>query len=194
MKKLLLLLMLLLWPAWASAQIVTPGGGGSVANGTVIGGSCPANQFVNAIGNPTGVPTCAVPPSGTGYPAGTTPQMTGYASANNSEAETLGGDATLARPSAGNYTITVTKTNGVALTGLATATIPLAIANGGTGITTAPTSGQMLVANSATTYAPVAMSGDCSITSGGAITCTKTGGVAYTAFATAPTPLSVALG
>jgi len=194
MKKLLLLLMLLLWPAWASAQIVTPGGGGSVANGTVTGGTCPANQFVNAIGNPTGVPTCAVPPSGTGYPAGTTPQMTGYASANNSEAETLGGDATLARPSAGNYTITVTKTSGVAFTGLATASIPLVVVNGGTGTASPPTTGQMLIANSGTSYAPVTMSGDCSVTSAGAITCTKTTGVAFTALATAPVPLSVANG
>src|SRR5262252_1687427 len=189
-----LIVLLLLWPAWASAQIVTPGGGGSVAAGTVIGGSCPANQFVNVIGNPTGVPTCAVPPSGTGYPAGTTPQMTGYASANNSEAETLGGDATLARPSAGNYTITVTKTNGTAFTGLATATIPLLVVNGGTGTANPPTTGQMLIANSGTTYAPVTMGGDCTITSAGAVTCTKTSGVAFTGLATASIPLSVANG
>jgi len=194
MKKLLPLLMLLLWPAWASAQIVTPGGGGSVANGTVIGGSCPANQFVNVIGSPTGVPSCAVPPSGTGYPAGTTPQMTGYASANNSEAETLGGDATLTRPSAGNYTLTVTKTNGTAFTGLATATIPLSIGNGGTGQATAPAIGQMLVANSTTTFAPVAISGDATITSAGVLTVTKTNSVAFSALATAPVPLSVANG
>jgi len=194
MKRVLWIIIWLLLVGRASAQIVTPGGGGSVANGTVIGGTCPANQFVSAIGNPTGVPTCAVPPSGTGYPAGTTPQMTGYASANNSEAETLGGDATLARPSAGNYTITVTKTNGTAFTGLATATIPLLVVNGGTGTANPPTTGQMLIANSGTTYAPVTMGGDCTITSAGAVTCTKTSGVAFTGLATASIPLSVANG
>src|SRR5262252_2947089 len=189
-----LIVLLLLWPAWASAQIVTPGGGGSVAAGTVIGGSCPANQFVNVIGSPTGVPTCAVPPSGTGYPAGTTPQMTGYASANNSEAETLGGDATLTRPSAGNYALTVTKTSGVAFTGLATASIPLSVANGGTANAVAPSSGQILIANSPTAFAPQSLSGDATMTSVGVLTVTKTAGQPFTSIATATVPLSIALG
>ena len=63
--------------------------------------------------------------------------------------------------------------------------LPISALNGGTGTTTAPTSGQILVgvmANNA--YSPVALSGDCSLTYTGAITCTKTNGASFTSAAT----------
>lgn len=50
---------------------------------------------------------------------------------------------------------------------------------------TAPSAGQILAGNAGgTAYAPVAMSGDCTITSAGAITCTKTNGTSFGAGAT----------
>jgi len=192
MKYLLSALMLVLLPTIASAQIVTPGGGGIVTGGTVTGGSCTGSQFVNAIST-TGVPTCATPSTG-GVPAGSPPQLVGYSAANTGEAETFGGDATLTRSGANAYSISVTKTAGVAFTGLATAAIPLSIANGGRGSTAAPTTGQIDVASSATAFTPVTMSGDATITSAGVITVTKTNGTSFTALATAAVPLSIANG
>lgn len=49
----------------------------------------------------------------------------------------------------------------------------VAAANGGTNSSTAPSSGQILVAQSSTTYAPKTMSGSCTLASSGAITCTS---------------------
>lgn len=46
----------------------------------------------------------------------------------------------------------------------------------------------------AVTFTYSLLSGDCTATSGGAITCTKTGGVAFSALATASVPLSIANG
>src|SRR3569833_11598 len=43
--------------------------------------------------------------------------------------------------------------------------------SGGTGTNTAPTSGQILVGNTSSKYAPKTMTGDCSITFAGVITC-----------------------
>jgi hypothetical protein len=61
----------------------------------------------------------------------------------------------------------------------------LAATSGGTGSATVPTTGQLPVGNSGgTAYAPVTLSGDCALTSAGAITCTKTGGTAFGALAT----------
>jgi len=56
---------------------------------------------------------------------------------------------------------------------------PLAIASGGRGSTTAPTAGQIDVAQSATAFAPVTMSGDATLTATGAITVSKIGGITY---------------
>jgi hypothetical protein len=70
----------------------------------------------------------------------------------------------------------------------------LAIANGGNGASTAPTTGQIEVAQSASAYGPVTMSQDCTIVAAGTITCTKTNNVAFTALATAAIPLSLANG
>jgi hypothetical protein len=94
--------MLLLCPAWASAQIVSPGGGGPAAlpvnnptfTGTLsgpsinissLGGSCSAGQFMDALST-TGAITCATPAGGgTGtLPVATGPYLTLQSdSANN---------------------------------------------------------------------------------------------------------------
>src|SRR5262245_50706963 len=156
MKRWLPLLMLLLWPAWATAQITSPGGG-NVSSGTITGGSCTNPQFVQALST-SGVPTCATPAGGGALPTGNAGQFVGYpATGTTGEAETLGGDATLSRTGANAYSITITKTSGTAFTGLATATIPLSVANGGRGNATAPSTNQILVASSATAFAPVTM-------------------------------------
>lgn len=50
---------------------------------------------------------------------------------------------------------------------------------------TAPAAGQLLVGNAgATAYAPQSVSGDCTLTSAGAVTCTKAGGASFAASAT----------
>jgi hypothetical protein len=145
--------------------------------GITPGGTCTSPQFVQTISS-SGVPTCATPAGGAALPSGNAGQFVGYpATGTTGEAETLGGDATLARTGANAYSITVTKTNGTSFTGLATATIPLSIANGGRGSSTAPSVGQIDVASSTTAFTPATMSGDCTITSTGAITCTKLNGV-----------------
>ncbi len=60
---------------------------------------------------------------------------------------------------------------------------------------TAPSAAQILVGNAGgTAYAPVSLSQDCTLASTGAITCTKTNNVAFTALATATVPLSLANG
>jgi hypothetical protein len=162
-------------------------------NLALSGGGCTAGQFVQAI-NASGAATCATPGGGTGFPGGSPPQLAGFSALNTSEAETLSGDATLSRAGSNSYAIAVSKTNGSAFTALATASIPLSIANGGRGASTAPTAGQLEVAQSASAFAPVTLSGDCSITSAGVITCSKTNGTAFTTLATATVPVSVANG
>jgi len=64
----------------------------------------------------------------------------------------------------------------------------LGVGNGGTGSSTAPSSGQILVGNTGgTAYAPQTVSGDCVLTNAGAITCTKTNGTSFAASATTDT-------
>jgi hypothetical protein len=106
-------------------QVGAPTGGGKGV-GTVNA----TGLYINGVAVSTG--------GGGGLPTGAPPQFVGYpASGATGEAETLSGDAALTRAAAGSYTIAVTKTNGVAFTALATAAVPLTIANGGTGATTA---------------------------------------------------------
>ena len=164
----------------------------SKINGITPGGTCTSPQFVQVI-SASGVPTCATPASG-GVPNGAPPQIVGYSATNTGEAETLSGDATLTRAGANSYTIAVTKTGGTAFSALATAAVPLSVANGGRGSSTAPAVGQIDVASSTTAFTPVTMSGDATITSAGVITVTKTSGTAFTGLATATIPLSVANG
>lgn len=62
---------------------------------------------------------------------------------------------------------------------------------------TAPSAGQILAGNAGgTAYAPVSMSGDCTLASTGAITCTKTNGTSFSALATTTpgTGIATALG
>lgn len=71
---------------------------------------------------------------------------------------------------------------------------PTTAANGGTGSTAAPLANQLLVGQTGSVYAPETMSGDCTLAATGAITCTKTNGVVFSALATAATPLATSLG
>jgi hypothetical protein len=53
------------------------------------------------------------------------------------------------------------------------------VAYGGVNNTVAPTAGQILIAQSATAYAPETVSGDCTLAITGAFTCTKSNGTAF---------------
>jgi len=75
----------------------------------------------------------------------------------------------------------VTTTSGGVISSEASATV----GQGGLGTTTAPSSAQIPIAQSASAYAPETVSGDCTMASSGAITCTKTSGVAFGSGATA---------
>lgn len=60
-------------------------------------------------------------------------------------------------------------------------TSALTAGGGGTGSTTVPSAGQLPVGNSGgTAYAPQTLTGDCTITSGGALTCTQVNGSNFT--------------
>lgn len=62
---------------------------------------------------------------------------------------------------------------------------PVTAAHGGTGSTSVPAAGTVAVGNAGgTAYAPVAVSGDCTLTSAGAITCLETNGSPFTDLAT----------
>ncbi len=66
-----------------------------------------------------------------------------------------------------------------------TASTPIAVTSGGTGSSTAPAAGQVLVGNTAgTSFSPQSISGDCTLSSAGVVTCTKTNGVALGTAAT----------
>ncbi len=66
-----------------------------------------------------------------------------------------------------------------------TATTPVAPTSGGTGSSTAPSAGQVLVGNSGgTAFAPQTVSGDCTMAPSGAITCLKVNGTSLGAAAT----------
>jgi hypothetical protein len=163
-------------------------------NLALSGGGCTGGQFVQTI-SATGAATCASPPAGgNGYPSGSPPQFGGFSAVNTAEAETLSGDATLSRIGANSYSIAVTKTGGTSFSALATASIPLSVANGGEGTSTAPSAGQFRVAASATSVPAVTMSGDCLLSATGAITCTQTSGTAFGTLATAATPLAISNG
>jgi len=125
-------------------------------------------------------------------PNGAPPQIIGYSATNTPESETVVGDLTFARTGVNQYTATVGSLNGVAFGPLATLsagtgltanvstlslTVPVAVSLGGTGTTTAPTtSGQLMLSQSAIAYAPITMSGDATINSGGVITVSKISG------------------
>ena len=64
--------------------------------------------------------------------------------------------------------------------------LPLGTLNGGTGTATTPTSGQILIGQTGSVYAPETLAGDCTLMANGTLTCLKTGGTAFTSAATTP--------
>jgi len=84
---------------------------------------------------------------------------------------TLGGDCTFSTPN-----ITCTKTGGVAFTGAATMSLPVAIANGGTGTGSTLVG---LVRGSASAFTAAELSGDATTSASNVVTVVKVHGVAY---------------
>lgn len=64
--------------------------------------------------------------------------------------------------------------------------LPLGTLNGGTGSTTAPLAGQLLVGQVGSVYLPETLIGDCTLSSVGSVTCLKTNGASFTTAATTP--------
>jgi hypothetical protein len=138
------------------------------------------------------IPLPLTSPATGSLPNGAPPQIIGYSATNTPESETVVGDMTFARTGVNQYTSTVTKINGAPIGGLATLNAgtgftttattlnlaPVTIPLGGTGTTTPPTtSGQLLISQSTSAYAPVTLTGDGSITSAGVLTVTKINGI-----------------
>ena len=142
-------------------------------------------QIVSPIKAPPAAPVTS------SLPSGAPPQVIGYSAANTAESETVGGDFTFARTGPNAYTATITKLNGTPVGALATLNVgtgltatttlsltsPVAVTLGGTGTTAPPSAaGQLLISQSASAYGAVAMTGDGSINSAGALTVTKLAG------------------
>jgi hypothetical protein len=68
--------------------------------------------------------------------------------------------------------------------GNAGVSLPISPSSGGTGTTTAPLSGQILVGQSGGVYAPETATQDCTLIANGTFTCLKTNGVPFTTAAT----------
>lgn len=109
----------------------------------------------------------------------------------------LSGDCTLAE----NRAITCTKTNGSVLGPYATQAsltahaVALGNGTGTLNAATIGTAGRLLIDQGAGADPSFnALSQDCTVTSGGVITCTKTNNVAFTAFATQSVPCTLAQG
>lgn len=98
-----------------------------------------------------------------------------------------GGTATVAQIQSGTIDSTVIGGTTPAAGTFSTLSAKTAMApsSGGTGSAATPAAGQLLVGNAAgTAYAPQTLSGDCTVSSSGAIVCTKTNGVALGSAAT----------
>lgn len=186
-------MVLMWWPLAASAQMVSPGGGNYT--GAILGGQCTNPEFVQGISS-TGYVTCALPVGGGGGGgaiAGDVPQIVGFSATNVPAAVTSTGDVTFAPGAAGTYVATVSGINGVPPGPLATATVgngltliggalgltvPVSVANGGTGYTGTATSPQILIAQTTGAFHPELMSGDVTITAAGVATVHSIGGAA----------------
>jgi hypothetical protein len=126
--------------------------------------------------------------------------LAAWASATQIGPGNLSGDCT----TSGTLVTTCLKTNGTAFGALATvtpgsnvATILAQPANTAAGVLAgALSNGHIFVGNSSNVAAAVALSGDCSITNTGVITCLEVNGVAFTALATTVpgTGVTIALG
>lgn len=142
------------------------------------------------IASPTLAPATIVTPMD--VPNGGPPQIVGYSAANTPEAETVLGDVTFARTGTSQYTATVHSVGGITAGNVATLNVgvgltasagsmldlitPVAINLGGTGTTTAPTAGQILIAQSATAFAPMPFAGDATITTNGQVAVLRVNG------------------
>lgn len=125
-------------------------------------------------------------------PNGGPPQLIGYSDANTPASVTIVGDLTLTLSGPSQYTATVNSIGGVTVGNIATLNVgeglvisagnmlnvqtPLPIKDGGTGTTTAPTAGQVLIAQSPTAYAPMPIGGDMTIGTNGQVTVIRLNG------------------
>lgn len=158
-----------LTPAAASTGPITLGGTLAVANGGTGLSSTPANGQID-IGNGTGF-TRATLTAGSGV------TITNGAGSIIISSSTSGGTVTSVGVSGGTTGLT---TSGGPVTGSGTITLAgtLAVANGGTGITTTPSNGQLLIGNgSGYTAATLSAGANMTITNAaGSITLAASGG------------------
>ena len=154
--------------------------------GTPMGGACPPGEFVSTLSN-TGVPTCTTPAAGNfaplanpaggqnNYPPTASPTFTGTVTAPTINVTTqyqLNGTVFGGACPANEFVTAISA--GVIPTcaagGGGGPTLPLSIANGGTGAGVAPTAAQILIAASATIYTPQTVGGDATLAVTGALT------------------------
>jgi hypothetical protein len=182
---------LMVWNGSTWAAVSSAGGGGSGTVTSITAGAGLAGGVITTTGTISLTSPVTIANGGTGNTTAPTAGQIEIAQSGTSIAPvTLGGDGTITSAGA----LTVTRTQGTAFTALATATVPLSVANGGSGNGTAPASGQIHIAANGTTFVPQTIAGDGTLNSSGTLTITKTAGVAFTALATASIPLSVANG
>ena len=146
------------------------------SSGTTVWGACSGSTSANWSSIVPGTGSITAGTYNVPTAATLTPTGTGVINANQVNGGTVPNSAAFAT------------TNGSGQFG-AGSTLPLA--NGGLNTATGPTAGQLPVGNAgATAYAPVTLSQDCTLTSTGVITCTKTNNVAFAPSATTDTTVA----